>query len=340
MKTPWVLLLSAILTVATASQAQPASIVSEQIRADGSPVQITLSPADTYLKTVRLWFVSTGAMTIPLELGLNGPDGIKVKAQYIALGSQDAEALANSSGRWIDMTFKANHKGKELKVHTLRAVRAAIAAASGDNCSGLSEALIQEILEQLSASLGRTVPREELCGTGSSEEPEPTTRAAALQLTGLIHKNTCASNKKSKYLIRVDLDLNGVDAALLQTGYQIEVIPALVEFTGRIAAKIKNGDLNGMYANKWILLAAKAGYGKDRISVVKWNRRGMASTRKVRIGNYGTYRGVYGTRSAIGGLLKGGKATFEVVTDYSAYSMCFKLSRVMQEKNWPGPGGR
>ena len=337
MKTLWVLFLAGMLGINAVSSAQSSNMISQQIRADGSPVQITLSPADTYLKKIRLWFISKGAMTIPLELGVNAPGGVKVSAQYRLLGSENAAVAADSTGRWIDMKFKANHKGKEKTSFSVKTVRAAISAATGDSCSGLSEAMVQEILRQLSEAMGRTVTRDEFCTTETSGETEPETRPAALQLTGLVHKDTCSGSKTSQYLVRVDLDLSGVDASLLQTGYQMEVIPALVKFTGRVVGKIKVSD-GGVYPNQWILLAAKAGYGKDRINVVKWNRRGIASMKTTKIGNYGTYRGVYGTRSPIGGLLRGGKGTFELVTDYSAYSMCFKLRKVLQEKDWPKAG--
>ena len=118
----------------------------------------------------------------------------------------------------------------------------------------------------------------------------------------------------------------------------MQMIPYLVKYKDRVAGKIKVGDDNGMYAGRWILLIAQIQKNKDRINAVKWKGNKIKSTTNIRIGNFGKYRNFPATRSQIGALLKGGKATIEVTNGYQALSICFAMKKKVQEVNWPKPG--
>ena len=160
-------------------------------------------------------------------------------------------------------------------------------------------------------------------------------------LKGRLSKNACKNS--GKYLIRVVLDLSGINPAVKNTGYSIAASVATIDHKGSRAASIKPKS-DGKYAGKPIvLMAALSAFGSSggqSIRAQTFNALGIPrtyfTTRQI---DFIFYNGVF-ARAPISGALRGGRVNFEYISGDSIYSVCFSGSATRQNINgYKGPAG-
>ena len=147
----------------------------------------------------------------------------------------------------------------------------------------------------------------------------------------MLLKDIC-NNGVKRYLVRLVMDLSGIDAATRAAGFDISVQYATQQFKGRRAASIKPTS-EGKYAPQPLLLMQSiAGFGAffgagESIELVKFKKGKVRSRAKIDIEDYVPYRDLFLTRSLIGRQLRGGKGMFILSNGNSAYGLCLPLSR-------------
>jgi hypothetical protein len=150
---------------------------------------------------------------------------------------------------------------------------------------------------------------------------------------GMLRKNACAAPNKSRYLIRLAVNLTEIDPAALQAGTEIRVTFRERKYTGTKASTIKPVS-EGRFAPHPLLLMSSVSAYRERVLVTRWKNDRPRPSVELPIEDYVYYRGLVLTRSVVSSLLNGnGKATFEIVGGDRGYGVCFQMRRARQSRN-------
>ncbi len=232
-------------------------------------------------------------------------------------------------------------------------------------CNLFSEEELTAIGQALSATYGGTWSRDQVCGYlvnnyfGGAEacdpeknpicsllqainEPTSHFRTAYLSLieapvstlkkfSALIQRDSCRA-KNTRYLVAIDIDLSHVskvDYPIVQISLQANEY----QFSGDKAASIKPKS-DGKYAPEPILLMSFLGsFCGQNHAVTRWQMSKPRSTTALKVGDLVPYKGRILTRTPIGRVLKGGKASFDLYSAQAAYGVCFNLVPKRQRVN-------
>lgn len=148
-----------------------------------------------------------------------------------------------------------------------------------------------------------------------------------------IHKDACRSDKEVKYLSRVVLNFAGVAQERLAEGVTVRIAMQEYHHAGSKVASIKPV-AEGMYRGEPILLMGATQYGGEYVNVIRRGKNGrIQSKRRIPIVKYVYHRGHTLSLARLRGILRGGKATFELSNGAAIYGVCFELVRRRQVAN-------
>lgn len=326
----------------------PLSAVAEtaayQIPDDGKLGKAKFTAEHLAYRDVLMWFELSGKESLFYDFEIHAPANAKVSITQTVKGkSALIAALTDKKSAW-EVAFTPDG-GKERNSYTfpipqsLTAAENQLAQASVNRCAFLPESAIQQLLLIYKQIYGRDITREEFCngdsssgnnGNNNNNGSEDTLFAKAL-----LHVNSCA---KSSYLVGVRLDLTAVTDAAFTQGFEVAVAAKPRKHRGEDASTIKPY-AEGLYAGEPILLMSSLGsYGaSEKVNLVQWKKNKPGKIKKLPVVKYVYYRGLYLALARLRGLLKGGKATFELTNGDVAYSVCFKLAQTRQRANgYPG----
>ena len=360
------ILVLSVLILSTLAQAQTKSVMANN---KGEQVILDFSAADAGTQEAEFWFVSRGNSSNALFLTLVGPYGITGRMEsHIMKGSPEA-TLKETKG-WTAVDTK-----ERLRLRASSTVQAVQVSAASD-CSFLSQEVYEGMLRywnnQGEWPIGQNPSLQEVCewllsggggggtggggtggggtgggGTGGGGTGGGGTGgggsydAGYLYTSALIHKDSCSGDsKKTKYVVRLVLNLTGIDQNLFTNGFQIKVNLYEQPWTGKRAATIKPVS-DGKYAPAPLILMSSVGGwgGNEQIKVFRWSGGKSSLIAPIRVEDYVGYFGLRLARGKVAPALRGGKGTFEISNGNYAYSVCFRLVRTRQKVNgYPGNG--
>lgn len=325
-----------------------------EVPSNGQILDIYLSEADIAQKKVAIWTSSKGDISQAIKVYIEGPAGLKGSVESKVQGQGSPAVILASNTGWENVKVKVG-SGKPGISFGVGGASVAAATPIGhissallppEVCSSLSAEELDQILDLYEQATGQRPTLEELCGDtppsgggggggGGGELPPPSEIPTSGALAnGVLHKDTCAGNDKSTYLVRMDLSLLDINPAALVVGGKLRAGIYLNRFRGDMAATIKPVS-EGRYHPKPLLLMSSLGYGSgdQRIKMIKFKRGKIKKERNVPINGYTFYRGQFLTLSVISSFLTGGRASFEVSNEDQAYSVCFRAVRTRQYVN-------
>lgn len=142
-------------------------------------------------------------------------------------------------------------------------------------------------------------------------------------------KDACSGDAKSQYVAQVTLDLSGVDPSLYDSTFPLTIAVKEFKYQGQKASSIKPSS-DGMYRGEPILLMSSIQSGSEYFIINQWKSGKLMRSRKLAVAKYAGWRGYYLALGRLGGLLTGGKATFELTNGGDIYGACFTLQRRRQ----------
>lgn len=177
--------------------------------------------------------------------------------------------------------------------------------------------------------------------TGESEgEGETGTELARLRLFsksyrryGVLSLDAC-SKRKTKYLVKVTLDLRGVNLEELADETTIGIELETQKYTGGMQSAIKP-ESEGRYSPRPIVMMNYMGsVCGNRIEAVRWSNGRIVSRSPLEIYSLLSYTDYVLNLALVDSVIPGpGSATFEYTDGSRTYGVCFKLKRSRQEKN-------
>jgi hypothetical protein len=329
------------------------------IAAKGTLVTKTFA-ANEVKSTVRFTFPVTGNISEAIDLYAEGPQGASVSVKAYTLGTKsEASALTDTKG-WFVLPMTADGITSKNSFSFARQTPAATPVATppppttnlptlpaGTNyadCTNLNAEQISSLRMIYQLTLGLDLTVAQLCGTTTPANGTGTESSfgnatnigldnQAIRVTSILSKDACAKAAKSKYLVAVEYTLSGVSADVVSRGVTLGVTASIRKHEGSKASTIKPVS-DGKFAPNPLLLMSTLGSGaREKVRVLKWSKGKVKSAKELKIHDYIFYRGLMLTRSVVGGVLKGGKGTFEISDGVKAYGVCFALKKSRQRAN-------
>lgn len=189
----------------------------------------------------------------------------------------------------------------------------------------------QEVLQTLSAADSYKVFGSDLKEYDEFEIADALAGNASEVLYHL-QKDACQPRKLSRYLSEINLDLSAIDQEEFDRGFTIKVAVLEIPFPGATLASIKPSS-DGKFRGEPILLMGSIGYGGEYVKIIRRRKNRVVSQRTIPVVKYVGYRGKTLSLARLRGLLRGGKATFELTGGGYVYGVCFELSRRRQVAN-------
>lgn len=150
-----------------------------------------------------------------------------------------------------------------------------------------------------------------------------------------LSKNACGP-KTDRYIAQIKLDLTGIDPALYEKVFSIEISVKEQKFFGKPVASIKPSS-DGKYRGEPILLMNTAGYGGEYVDKITWKNGQIAATTRIPVVKYVSYMGYGLSLARIKKVLKGGQHTWQITNGGTIYGVCLKATRTRQRVNgYPG----
>lgn len=161
---------------------------------------------------------------------------------------------------------------------------------------------------------------------------EPDSDARVIQFLYHLHKDSCKPTTSAQYLARVLLDFSKVSPELLSQGITLRFAIKEYRYQGSQVASIKPAS-DGKYRGEPILLMGTMQYGGEYVNIIQRGKRGVRSRRRIPVVKYVFHRGHTLSLARLRGVLRGGRATFELSNGGAVYSVCFSLERRRQVAN-------
>jgi len=309
-----------------------------EVKPNGEERIVSITAAQAGLKEIHFWTISRGNMTSPLSVALRGPAGLKAEVDALKLKKDPAQALLSTQG-WYAVQLKNRLQTRRTAVMYGR-----------DSCPWLTPEIYRQLLAYFQL-LGQHPTWDEICemfgGGGADPTPPPAGGGSgggsaveySVNSSGILEKDTCGSGSNARYLVRFRVNLQGVDPNLFAAGFEVGGSIQIRPWKGRTATLLKPKSDGGIFKGPILLMTSMGGFyygGGETIKVYKWRNdkpRLLKSFKVDPARNYVFYQGKIFTRVPVGSVLHGGKATFDLVGPYSAYSVCLKLRPVRQEIN-------
>ena len=280
-------LVAAVFVTGTSAFAQD-ELAPYEIVPDGKQYEIQLGPDQRNLKTLSVFFVSTGNMSNAVQINLSGPVGIRGTARGGFIGALDAATALST-----------NHP--TISPYGIRAY-------------GVKDTTTSFV-------------------TASSYNPYYGYVAPWFHLI----KDACGS-KSDRYVAQIKLDLSGVDSALYDQIFSIQISVKEQKFSRKPVASIKPSS-DGKYFGEPILLMNTVGYGNEYVTKNTWKDGKIVASVKLKVVKYVGYMGYGLSLIRIKGVLKGGKHTWDLTNGGEIYGVCLKATRTRQRINGY-PGGK
>lgn len=327
---------------------KPSSLQAQtKVELNGNEKSVELSAANFKGKHI-FYGIQKGNLSTPFWYQVEAPEGAKVIAYYSAGAKKDINSLSSNKG-WIVLDA-GNGKAKSHNLIAPEQTKNFTLKTETTSCSGMSSAELsqlasilkllypnqswseQEVCEWLKAQAGGVPAPAQTPGGAPIGDPLPTNPSFKIYSGGgVVYKNACGP-KSNEYSVKVEVDLNGVSETVAQqVGNSLKVKFYAQEYKGCKAASIKPTS-DGRFAPQPLLLMCTIG-GSEEIILNKWKGNSPGKGTKVGVADYIYYRGNAFTRSPIGKILRGGKATFTVKNSNRSYGVCFRLARQRQKVN-------
>jgi hypothetical protein len=161
---------------------------------------------------------------------------------------------------------------------------------------------------------------------------EPGVEQSIVQFIYHLQKDACARDKQVRYVSRILLDFSQVSSEKLRQGVSLRVALKEFRYEGSRVASIKPV-ADGKYRGEPILLMGTMQYGGEYVTVTQRGKRGVRYRRRMPVVKYVFHRGRTLSLARLRGILRGGRATFELSNGGAIYGVCFALERRRQVAN-------
>jgi hypothetical protein len=167
---------------------------------------------------------------------------------------------------------------------------------------------------------------------------------------GYFQKDNCAQ-RVNAYLAIIEVDISRVNRSQYPNGIPLRAQLRLQKFNGRTASSLKPaGDEIGKYAGRPLILMSSVYSADEKVSVTSWKKGKPNASVNISVNSRdrASWRGFSLVRAPIdfsknskkrsrrrGRKTKslGRKGTFDLMSPYTGYGVCFKIQRVRQRKN-------
>lgn len=324
-------------------QSQVQAQLAYEIQGNGTQQTVPLDASHITNNTLQFYFVSRGNVSNSIYFEVSGPDGLTATVESALLRLTIPRVLENQK-LWypVRLSKRLNLAGNARQGTVID--RSSVA----QRCPWLTDEVYNQVLA-LYIAMGLNPSKEEICdmyseidnggggGSGGGSSGGGQSYQGSLSSAsayGLLLKNTCGG-KKSRYLVRMKVDLSAVNQDVLRAGSQVVVSAKQAPYRGSTATLLKPESEGRFSPSPIVLMASVGSYGasKERMTLWRWKRNKMVQMKKLRKGGYVSYRGDSYVNSVVSNVLVGGKGTFVLSNGTSAYSVCLKLERRRQTLN-------
>jgi hypothetical protein len=161
---------------------------------------------------------------------------------------------------------------------------------------------------------------------------DPSSDGGAISFIYHLHKDACLSREDVVYGSRLVLDLSAIPQAQFEKGFTIRVALREYNYPGSQVASIKPAS-DGKYRGEPILLMGTMQYGGEYVNIIRRSNGRVRSRRRIPVVKYVSHRGQALSLARLQGVLRGGRATFELSNGGAIYGVCFSLERRRQFAN-------
>ncbi len=161
---------------------------------------------------------------------------------------------------------------------------------------------------------------------------DPSSGGGVISFAYHLQKDACLARTGGRYVSRIVLDLSAVPDDLFEKGFSLRVALREYPYAGAQVASIKPAS-DGKYRGEPILLMATMQYGGEYVNIIRRSNGKIRSRRRIPVVKYVSHRGQALSLARLQGVLRGGKATFELSNGGSVYGVCFDLVRRRQFAN-------
>jgi hypothetical protein len=257
----------------------------QEILGDGSEYTLSFDATSSRTEPVSVFFVSPGAVSLAVEVGLEGPPGLA--------GTLQTSILRGPAGTAISQMDDPKFPWESTKLIA--------AGAKG---------------------------RREY----DSFMVDPATAGGMISFLYHLHKDACLGTQSVRYVSRLVFNVSSVPESFFAQGFTIRVAMREYRFPGSQAASIKPAS-EGKYRGEPILLMSSVQYGSEYVNIIQRSKGKVVARRRIPIVKYVSHRGQSLSLARLRGMLRGGKATFELSNGGAIYGVCFDLTRRRQFAN-------
>lgn len=153
----------------------------------------------------------------------------------------------------------------------------------------------------------------------------------SVNFSSVILKDSCDPDKNRNYFIRIRLNSNGLDPALVASGYQVTLKTTVRQYKGSKAFAVKpkgEGRVKGT-----LFLAHTTNQYNERARLDLWDGGTISYATALKIEDYVGHRGQTLARIAANRVLFRRRGSFTIGTPTDAYSTCVKLEKSRQNLN-------
>jgi hypothetical protein len=300
-----------------------------------------------------------GNQSIPVQIQVGGPPGIKVKVFGVVSSRRGQTPLivAQSSQRKryplskIALTSNVSQALSPEPPQPPSGGR--FERDTSSDCQGISPSIIEAYRQALAnAYPPGTLTDSVICafirngGNDVDDNPSPdatptppsdlkpsqTFSPFEIQRgTLFFQKDGCSSTRN--YFLLVEVDLSRVKSEGRKTSFNVGAAAQTVPFQGAKASVLKP-ESDGKFSPRPLMLMSTTGaYGGEAMYLSRWAKNRLRSSESIKVEDYVYARGRTLARAVIDKYLRGGKGVFELYNQASGYGVCFDLARRRQEKN-------
>ncbi len=161
---------------------------------------------------------------------------------------------------------------------------------------------------------------------------DPSGEGGAISFLYHLQKDACLPREDVVYVSRLVLDLSAIPQAQFEQGFSIRVALREYNYPGSQVASIKPAS-DGKYRGEPILLMGTMQHGGEYVNIIRRSNGKVRSRRRIPVVKYVSHRGQALSLARLQGVLRGGKATFELSNGGAVYGVCFSLERRRQFAN-------
>lgn len=327
------------------------------LKSSGTLKKVEVQPGTT---SAVAYVISPGNISQLMDFVIDAPPGTKVTAKALSFKGNEKKAIKSKKG-WFPLTFRIGDDDMETLTVTgdtsstppTNTPQTPKPKPTSDfYCLEFTAEQLDKVIAAIKDFSGQIRTRDEICSlyspsfnngktggnTNGNTSGSGNTFISTQGMTAsvILHKDTCAGGRQSKYLVKFDISFAKTGKQARQNAFSMTVAARDNDYNGGMASALKPRS-DGRFAPRALFLMTSTGGGYygfgagEHVNVVRW-RKGKPGIMELPVEDYVYYRGKMLARVVAEPAMGGGRGTVEIHGS-GLYSVCFSLSKFRQNLN-------